>query len=262
MKKSTVTSFISCRILVFGVVLGLAASGFLTESIKAQGERVIRATNVSVPGGFATPVTINFQLVAQGDESSVGFSFYYPQTVLSDPVIRIGSGVPAESSIATNTTLPGQIGIRIDSTNTYSTGTRNIASVTFTFRANAPVGTYQIAFTSVPTPQSVSNAAGVLLPTIYDPGYVIVGATAAGVDLSGRVLTPDGRGIRNAIVVVTDTNGNSRIATTSSFGQYRFTDIEAGRTYTIGVNSKRDRFTPRVLQIVDTLADFDFVGQQ
>ncbi|MBK6586699.1 MAG: carboxypeptidase regulatory-like domain-containing protein [Acidobacteria bacterium] len=217
---------------------------------------------MSVPGGFATPVTINFQLVAQVTNPPVGFSFYYPPTVLSDPVIRIGSGVPAESSIATNTTLPGQIGIRIDSTNTYSTGTRNIASVTFTFRGNAPVGTYQIAFTSVPTPQSVSNAAGVLLPTIYDPGYVIVGATAAGVDLSGRVLTPDGRGIRNAIVVVTDTNGNSRIATTSSFGQYRFTDIEAGRTYTIGVNSKRDRFTPRVLQIVDTLADFDFVGQQ
>ena len=51
-----------------------------------------------------------------------------------------------------------------------------------------------------------------------------------------------------------------RLATTSSFGHYRFADIESGGTYAIGVKSTRYRFTPRVIQIVDTLTDFNFVG--
>ncbi len=247
---------------MLGAVLGLTVSGFIAEPTNAQGGRVIRATSVSVPGRVETPVTLYFQLDSQGNEASTSFSFYYPPMVLINPVITIGNGVPAGSNLGTNVSVPGLIGILIDSTSTYSAGMRNIASVTFTLRANAQAGIYPIVFHNVPTPQSVSNAAGVLLPTTYDAGYVIVGATAAGIEVSGRVLTPDGRGIRNAIVAVTDTSGNSRIAMTSSFGFYRFNDVEAGKTYTISINSKRYRFTPRVLQIVDALADFDFIGQQ
>lgn len=240
----------------------LAASGFVAESTYSQ-VRVIRATNVSIPAGVQTDITVGIQIDSLGNESSTSFSLNFNPRTLTNPRVALGAGVPAGSNLGTNTSnvMQGQLGILVDSTSTYVVGSRSIITVTFTVPASPP-GITPIMFGSVPTPQSVSSSTGALLPTTYEQGVVVIGAAAAGVDISGRVLTPDGRGIRNVVVAVTDTNGNSRITMTSSFGVYRFNDVEAGKTYTISINSKRYRFTPRVLQIVDTLADFDFVGQQ
>ena len=86
-------------------------------------------------------------------------------------------------------------------------------------------------------------------------------STAAGVSISGRVLTQNGRGLRNARVSMRDQNGNIRIATTGSFGYYHFDDVESGQTYIIGVASKRFHFTSRVIQVIDNLSDVDFVAE-
>jgi len=84
---------------------------------------------------------------------------------------------------------------------------------------------------------------------------------AGPVAVSGRVLTPAGLGIRNATVVITDSLGVRRgIATTSSFGNYSFTNVVAGESYIIGVLSKRYRFAPQSLLISTTLTNVDFVG--
>lgn len=84
--------------------------------------------------------------------------------------------------------------------------------------------------------------------------------TAAAVDISGRVLTPDNRGLRNAVVSMVDSAGVVRTATTSSFGYYSFEGVDAGHAYVMGVSSRRYRFAPRVVQVFDTLTDVDFVG--
>jgi cell division septation protein DedD len=89
--------------------------------------------------------------------------------------------------------------------------------------------------------------------------------TAAGVSLSGRVTTADGRGIRNAKLVI---SGNSleepRIATTGSFGYFTFDGLSAGETYVVTVNSKRYTFSipSRVISLVDNVVDADFVADQ
>lgn len=84
--------------------------------------------------------------------------------------------------------------------------------------------------------------------------------TAANVGISGRVFTPEARGLRNAVVVLTDSNGVSRRALTSTFGYYRFFDIPAGQTYTISVSSKRYTFRPQVISVTDELTDLDFIA--
>ena len=86
--------------------------------------------------------------------------------------------------------------------------------------------------------------------------------TAADVSVSGRVLTPDGRGIRNAVVVITDSRGIARSVTTSSFGNYRFDGLEAGQNYVVRVSSKLYRFAPRLLNLTDEVSDIDFIGEQ
>ena len=101
------------------------------------------------------------------------------------------------------------------------------------------------------------GAAGVRIDTISG---IACTATAANVSVSGRVLTPDGRGLRNARVTMTDQNGVVRAVTTSSFGYYRFEDVESGQTYIVSVASRTYHYAPRVLQVVDTLADVDFIA--
>jgi hypothetical protein len=89
--------------------------------------------------------------------------------------------------------------------------------------------------------------------------------TAAGATMSGRVTTADGRGIRNAKVVVTGNSlDHALIATTGSFGYYNFDGLEAGQTYVVTVNSKRYTFSvpSRVITLIDNVVDIDFVAEQ
>ncbi len=245
---------------MLGVVASLAFFSVVTEQTGAQGGRVIRAVNVGAEPG--EQVTVSFELVSLGNESSTSFTVNFDSTVLSSPVAALGSGVPDGSVINTNVNnvAAGRLGILIDSTNTYATGTRQFMRITFNVAANAQLGLYPVTFGLTPTPKSVSSATGTLLDTTYVPGNVQIGSTAAGVEVSGRVLSPDGRGIRSATVSLTGPDGVKRMATTSSFGYYRFENIKSGESYAVGVSSKRYRFTTRILQIVDSLADLDFVG--
>lgn len=80
------------------------------------------------------------------------------------------------------------------------------------------------------------------------------------VNLSGRVTTPGGLGLRNAVVYVTDAQGVRRTTTTSSFGNYSFIGLPGGQTYAVSVSSKRYRFAARVVEISSSLNDVDFVG--
>jgi hypothetical protein len=225
--------------------------------------RTIRAVNTTATAGGT--VTVSFVIDSQGDEASASYTISFPQATLSNPVVAIGSGVPSGTSILTNTSqvAQGRIGVLIATPNAYAAGTRQMITVTFNVAAGAAAGTYPIGFTNTPVQQSVSSAAGgAILTTAYEPGNVVIGPTAAGVEVSGRVVTPDGRGLRNATVTITDAKGNAKTVTTGSFGNYRFTDVGSGESYVIAVSSKRYRFTSRVINVSDTLTDVDFVGSE
>jgi uncharacterized repeat protein (TIGR01451 family) len=115
---------------------------------------------------------------------------------------------------------------------------------TLRFTDNAAGDTGSVSAASL----TITGQAGVCVPT------------AAGVTVSGRVLTPDGYGLRNAVVTITDSTGMTRTARTSSFGYYTFEGIEVGGTYVMSVGSKRFTFTPRTLTVNDAVSDFDFTA--
>ncbi len=85
--------------------------------------------------------------------------------------------------------------------------------------------------------------------------------TAANVSVSGRLLTSSGQGLRNAVVVLTGSNGVSRTATSTSFGYFRFDDVVAGETYTVSVQSKRFTFAPRLITINDAINDLQLTAE-
>ncbi len=93
-----------------------------------------------------------------------------------------------------------------------------------------------------------------------DWGLGALSPTAAGVSVSGKVLTASGRAIPNANVVIRSANGETRTVRTNSFGNYRFDDVLAGDGYIMTVNSKQYTFQSRVVNVIDNLVGFDFVA--
>lgn len=89
---------------------------------------------------------------------------------------------------------------------------------------------------------------------------------AANVTVSGRVSTPDGRGLRNAVVKITNPNDPlfvPRSVATSASGLYSVDNIQAGQTYTVKVVSKLYRFSPLTVPVGSSnLTGVDFVGHE
>jgi len=75
-------------------------------------------------------------------------------------------------------------------------------------------------------------------------GIEFLGPTAANVSISGQVTTADGRGIRNAEVVVTGESLNEPLVSrTQQFGYFSIQGLEAGQTYVVTVNSRNYTFS-------------------
>jgi len=85
-------------------------------------------------------------------------------------------------------------------------------------------------------------------------------SSAPGISVSGRLLSSEGRGIRNARVILTDDQGVSVQAITGPRGSYQFDNVESDRTYVISVASRRFQFEPKVVSITDEITGMDFVA--
>ena len=85
--------------------------------------------------------------------------------------------------------------------------------------------------------------------------------TAAGVSVSGRVLTGSGRGLMNTTVTMTDMNGSTRAVRTGAFGYFRFNEVEAGQTYIVSVGSKRYSLAPQVISVTEDVSELNFTAE-
>ncbi|HQU82687.1 MAG TPA: hypothetical protein PKY59_06170 [Pyrinomonadaceae bacterium] len=115
---------------------------------------------------------------------------------------------------------------------------------------------------SSPTPLS-ENGKSDLVPSASAQGraYFFTNAslipTAAKVSIGGRVLTNTGAGLVNATVSLTKSNGEIVTTRTSSFGNFRFDDIDAGQTVIFTVNSKRFSFASQVVNLSYNTTDLE-----
>lgn len=139
-------------------------------------------------------------------------------------------------------------------TQTQTGGFMTWSSETFAQNPNANAirwGTmYNFRFDSTSPPQSMNATIG-----FFKTGNPITvqvqgpsDAPAAFVSVSGRITNARGRGLSNARVTITDSNGNSRSTYASAFGYYSFDDVPVG-TYTIEAFVRRYVFLPRTVQL-------------
>lgn len=103
--------------------------------------------------------------------------------------------------------------------------------------------------------------AGTFSATPTPCAIAVCGPTPAVVFVSGRVLTPNGRGLSNALVNLTESDGTVHTVRTTAFGYYRFVDLTAGQNVTISVSSKRYSFAPRIINLNEEIENLNLVSQ-
>jgi Carboxypeptidase regulatory-like domain len=107
---------------------------------------------------------------------------------------------------------------------------------------------------------AISNAPFAMTSGFWN--FTATAPTAANVGISGRVITANGNGIRNVVVILTEPNGTIRSIQTGTFGYFKFENVEIGGTYIISVYSKRYGFgqPTRILSVQEEIADLEFIA--
>ncbi len=233
----------------------------------ASAPRQLRVESAASSAG--QQAVVNILVDAVGDESGFGFQLNFNSSTLTNASAAIGT---AGGMRFCNTSVAGQITCSVnnfavnnplsstDQINEIATGSNQIlVKVTFTVPAGASAGTEAITLSNV---NASNDAAQSLTPITPTSGTMtILGPTAAQISISGRVVTPDDRGLRNALVTLTDSRGNLRTVSTGSFGVFSFTDVAAGETYVISVKSKRYVFQPQTISANEDAAELSFIGE-
>ncbi|MFN8005005.1 MAG: kelch repeat-containing protein [Acidobacteriota bacterium] len=138
----------------------------------------VRALRViSDSGAAAGTVTLPIELVSRGDENAISFSLAFNPSVLSNPLVTLGSDTTGATLNLNNSRVAqGRLGIALAlSTNQkLSAGARQIANVTFTIAANAVPGTTLVDWDDVPIPRQVVDVNANVLPYDNTPGAVTV----------------------------------------------------------------------------------------
>ena len=85
--------------------------------------------------------------------------------------------------------------------------------------------------------------------------------TSAGSHFSGRVLQGKNRGVNNAIVHITEQDGNTRSARTNQFGYFHFEEIGTGQTLIVNTFHRRFQFNPQVINFNDSIKELTITTQ-
>jgi hypothetical protein len=85
----------------------------------------------------------------------------------------------------------------------------------------------------------------------------VLGPTAAGVSIGGRVVSEIGRGLPYVTITMTDSDGVIRTAWTNTFGYYRFNDLPGGQTYVAAFSSRGRRTVTTTIMALDSINDLN-----
>jgi hypothetical protein len=94
------------------------------------------------------------------------------------------------------------------------------------------------------------------------PGFGPCVSTAAGVTVSGRVMTREGRGVRGATVTLTDGSAKSYRSVTNTFGYFRIEDIPAGTGVVLSTSARGYTFSSRFVELSTDVSDITIIAER
>lgn len=209
-----------------------------------QGQKFILMGDAGGSNGLSSSATITFDDQAGQilpDNGVIATGKYEP-TNWETPVTSFGAPAPMGPYSEPGNTVGGMVTLNSVFAGTNSNGTWNLY-IRDDAGAFVPAGT-----------GAVSGGWGLQ----------ILAPTAANAEISGRVMTANGQGIRNATVMVSGGNLTEPIyVQTTGFGNYRFDSLPVGASYVITVISRRYTFAnpSRVINLTDNATEENFVAE-
>jgi parallel beta-helix repeat protein len=107
-----------------------------------------------------------------------------------------------------------------------------------------------VLFGGVHISATATNASGDT--SEFSQSRAVLGPTSANVAIAGRVVSDTGMPIGRTYLTITGQSGNIYQSLTNPFGYFRFSEIPAGQTYILSMNSKSFEFTPSSISIAVT----------
>ncbi|MEO6725902.1 MAG: IPT/TIG domain-containing protein, partial [Blastocatellia bacterium] len=186
-QRITTSAMLAPGRYLVGVSAVSGASSYTIEA-KVPGNRLLQVmTNSAAPG---STVTVPISFYSEGNENSLNFSLKFDPTLLSNPQVALGSDTSTgTANVNTSQTGQGHVGVQLalQQGQYFGTGTREIAKVTFTIKANPGVGATVVEFGDDPVVRGIVDASGNAVVGTYAAGNVIITPGLEG-DVSPRAL--------------------------------------------------------------------------
>jgi len=166
-------------------------------------DRTAQASEVRVGSGVPAPGTVSapIELVSQGRENAIGFSLTFDQNILTNPQVTLGVDAAA-AVLNTNVSqaAQGRLGIllALPAGQSFSAGTRQLVTVTFTLAPNTTAFSATIGFGDQPITREIADVNAVPITTAtFTPATITIQGYEADV-------APRPSGNNNGQVTVTD----------------------------------------------------------
>ncbi len=227
----------------------------IQADIALAGVQIVLPVNsygTSVP--FTIPVNVSD--LTGLNVTSYDFDIVYDPTVIQ-PVMNSADNSGTLSSglsVISNVTGTGRLTVSAAGVNSL-TGAGTLLNLKFkTIGATGAVSTLSFSpfIFNGGTPMNMST-----------PGTItILGPSATGVSISGKVQSTKGRGVANTQITMTDSRGEMRTTRSNPYGYFRFTDVPAGEAYTVNIRSKQYTFTTQVVNVSQNLDNLIFTADK
>ncbi|HEX8198527.1 MAG TPA: Calx-beta domain-containing protein [Pyrinomonadaceae bacterium] len=219
----------------------------LSENAEAE---ISLPDNAPAANGSIIVVPVTF--ANKSGKSVSGYNFevaFDPNVLQPDSAMPIDTSatLSREMTVVHDTAQTGRIGIAASGGNSNERIAKGDVLLKLRFRVVGTANDLKNTATALTFHHQpiIENESGTTLTVKSADGSVRVSAGGGGKSvtmISGRITTADGLGIRNVSVTLAGANGETRTVMTGAGGEYHFTDVQVGETYTISVSSKRFRF--------------------
>lgn len=199
---------------------------------------------VSTGSDFTVPITIS----STKGKGIVSYQFdlnYDPSVLRAQPIaVDVSGALSNGMSVTVNSETPGLLKVVVFGAVPLN-GEGLLLNLKFTAigeLGSASTITLQNLMLNEGNPWSVSTEGRVEIST----------PTRKEASVSGRLLSPEGQGVSNVIVRLTNAQGESHTTLSNANGDYHFGGVSVGQSYTVSVESGRFVFSPQTISV-----DFD-----
>lgn len=219
-----------------------------------------QAVNVSSPTITTTPGSPIFVPINVGDTTGSGI-ISYQFDIVYDPAVITPTATPcnktgslsANMSVVCNVPSAGLLKVAAFDVNPLAGSgilLRLAFTVTATSTSSSPIDIQNFKFNEDP----------LLLGSVTDGVVNVNVVTAAGVEVSGQLVSSTGTFSPGTTVVLTDESGAARSVRANNFGNFRFEGVPSGHTYVLTVRSRDLVFEPHVIEVSDSVTGIVLVG--